>query len=300
MGDIRNWLRRQDQPDGDGNHELSDTELDKIWAAAAQTPRPPEPDTQRTWRQLAARLDAEPSPGRSVPSRWWLTPIAAGCMVLLYLAFFNQQRDVWETQRGQQRTISLADGSEVTLNAESILKVDKGFGQYHRTVTVQGEAFFSVNAGELPFIVHAGHCRLEVIGTQFNVWSRREGTELGVFEGVVELSLNEGTKDQKWLLQKGQRAYCAVNDVPRFSDVLVTDGPPWLVGNLNLNGATVQYVCDEIQRRFDIEIHIADPAVAEKRVTGMLSGQDADAMIQSLCYLTGTSVTKQANRYTLR
>ncbi len=53
---------------------------------------------------------------------------------------------------------------------------------------MQGEAFFNVQPGNIPFIVEFGSGRVEVLGTKFNVKKRRDETEILVTEGRVKVA----------------------------------------------------------------------------------------------------------------
>jgi Fe2+-dicitrate sensor, membrane component len=73
---------------------------------------------------------------------------------------------------GQRAQITLQDGTEVWLNAQSILKYPSHFPKRSREVEITGEAFFNVKKDERrPFIVSTQHIDMLVLGTQFNVYS---------------------------------------------------------------------------------------------------------------------------------
>ena len=86
---------------------------------------------------------------------------------------------------GEQRSIRLPDGSTVTLNSRSKLRVR--FTNTQRTVElVQGEALFHVakNAAR-PFVVRSDGTSVRAVGTQFDVNKGRESTIVTVVEGKV-------------------------------------------------------------------------------------------------------------------
>jgi transmembrane sensor len=96
-----------------------------------------------------------------------LSAVAAGAaMVLVAGAWLWQMpRNSYATDVGEQRQISLADGSTVQLNTASALGVDLETSE-RRVVLRHGEAFFSVaKDSSRPFTVRAGASPIVVLGT---------------------------------------------------------------------------------------------------------------------------------------
>ncbi|MGY0040046.1 FecR family protein [Pedobacter sp. NJ-S-72] len=93
----------------------------------------------------------------------------------------------------QTSTVVLADGSKVTLNAESEIKYPDTFNGLTREVYLSGEAFFDVAKDhQHPFIVHTKNISIKVLGTAFDVKSYPEEhlTETTLLRGKVEITLN--------------------------------------------------------------------------------------------------------------
>src|SRR5699024_7923477 len=75
------------------------------------------------------------------------------------------------TEKGQQTTVQLSDGTRIHLNVESRLSVAAGFNSDNkRIVHLEGEAFFEVAPDrQRPFEVHTAGSVTQVLGTKFNV-----------------------------------------------------------------------------------------------------------------------------------
>ena len=138
---------------------------------------------------------ADPSPpvARST-NRWvrWAGALAA-CVAVLALAAVLAVRalapdTVFATTTGEQRVISLADGSVVHLAAESTMAVR--FSDHAREIHLKdGEALFKVaKDSQRPFRVYTDHATVEAVGTQFNVYARAAQTTVSVLEGRVRVS----------------------------------------------------------------------------------------------------------------
>jgi transmembrane sensor len=91
----------------------------------------------------------------------------------------------YETQRGQQRDVKLADGTTLHLNGATSLDVT--LGDRERVVALnRGEAYFDVaHEAKRPFVVQAGDSATRVLGTAFDVDVARGEVKLSVYRGRV-------------------------------------------------------------------------------------------------------------------
>jgi transmembrane sensor len=71
---------------------------------------------------------------------------------------------------GSKAELSLSDGTVVTLNAGSTIKVDPFYGVLNRTIELEGEGYFKVAKDEKnPFIVKTTYLKVIALGTEFNI-----------------------------------------------------------------------------------------------------------------------------------
>jgi transmembrane sensor len=136
----------------------------------------------KTLEQQARRV----THARPVP-RSWLT-IAASVLIaaLAGAAWWQSVRyPLYNTDIGERRSITLADGSTVDLNARSRLRVE--FTENERRVSLlEGQALFQVSKDKnRPFIVRSGSATVRAVGTQFDVNRKASGTTVTVLEGRV-------------------------------------------------------------------------------------------------------------------
>lgn len=122
--------------------------------------------------------------------------IAAVLLVLLGVLFhfFNDEEwVVYTTGYQETRTVDLPDGSIVILNANSELKYRPGMqDEDHRIVEFRGEGYFDVAHLEgRSFTVHTGSVDVNVLGTEFNLETRRDFTNVFLKEGKVVLKSEE-------------------------------------------------------------------------------------------------------------
>jgi transmembrane sensor len=122
-------------------------------------------------------------------SVWIGAALAVGMLSCFALfQWYSGSGNRFTTTVGEQRTVTLADGSVVTLNALSSLKID--FSPTARNVELEdGEAVFKVAQDPArPFVVHTRTADVRALGTQFNVYQRPEDTLVTVLEGRVQVT----------------------------------------------------------------------------------------------------------------
>lgn len=104
--------------------------------------------------------------------------------------------DVYQSPHGQQREITLDDGSRIGLDWSSTVSVDYSPG-YRRVKLTAGNAWFSVASNpSRPFIVTSGQVTTTVTGTQFAVQRYPGHVEVGVIEGSVAVRHSGGDEVQ--------------------------------------------------------------------------------------------------------
>jgi transmembrane sensor len=122
---------------------------------------------------------------RRRPARFFV--LAASVLLLLLVGIWTwlDHRQVYATDIGEQRTLTLEDGSRVELNSRTRVRV-----AYHSNERdlelLEGEALFQVSKDPTrPFIVHTTASDIRAVGTQFDVNKRQAGTTITVVEGAV-------------------------------------------------------------------------------------------------------------------
>ena len=137
--------------------------------------------------QAASRPIGEAASRRRPPQT-----IGFACAATLVLALLGSlawywrhyQLNVYTTDIGEQRSITLDDGSTVDLNARSRIRV--AFHEHQREIELlEGQALFKVvQQPARPFVVHAGNTDVRAVGTRFDVYRKNMGTVVTVVEGA--------------------------------------------------------------------------------------------------------------------
>lgn len=145
----------------------------------------------------------------TVSSFRWISQFASFvliicCTVFIYHSYFTYRKDllIKETAKGVRSVFTLADGTEIRLNADSRLEYPANFSDSTRDVFLVGEAFFDVSKDKAhPFIIHTKDMDIKVLGTTFNVkaYENESLTETTLLNGAITVTLNDLSKKQIFL-----------------------------------------------------------------------------------------------------
>jgi transmembrane sensor len=188
----------------------------------------------------------------------------------------------YRTGTGERRSVTLADGSELTLNTRT--SVDVSMDATRRLLALrEGEILVqtahsatgqsgSARDGR-PFMVHTPQGRILALGTRFTVRSEGDETVVSVLEHAVEIqALQDPGRPLR--LQAGQQARFGRNGVQPASaaDPAFVS---WVGGSLIVDGWRLQDVVRELARYRPGRL-ACDPAVADIRVSGVFPLADTD------------------------
>ena len=187
------------------------------------------------------------------------------------LASASSLREV-TTEPGERAKIQMTDGTEVTLNVDSQLRLPNTLDDSVRRVFLQGEAYFDVAAGERPFVVHIKGASVNVHGTAFNVRSYPEErqVQVAVAEGTVSLhpeqEASSGTR-----LTSGQLG--RLDEEKRLvatEKVDVSNYLGWTVGQIVFEDTPLPIVADRLARWYGLAFEIVDSSLKKLRLTARL------------------------------
>ena len=185
--------------------------------------------------------------------------------------------------RAEIKTLTLEDGSIIKLNSDSKIYYRDGFGSDHRKIVLEGEAYFDILKGDIPFIVDTQHGKITVLGTIFNVHTRNNGFEVGVSQGNVKVS--NATLDLQ--LREGQLINVSSNfSSGDISEIYYEDYPDWINQKFYCDHTSLSDLCAEIERTFNIKIKFSKPSLQEITVSGVIDASDLEAVLHTVSLLT--------------
>jgi transmembrane sensor len=236
-------------------------------------------------------LGAAPPHRSRASTRGWLIAggMAAAAALAIALTPFSliaPQAQAYNTAKGEHRTLTLADGSTVDLNAGSRLQVSLGAHE-RRVVMGEGEAVFDVaHDAARPFVIAAGDRNVRVVGTRFDVRRRDGKLSVSVERGLVEVDPADGAPGRGFRLHPGQR----LDHLEGAPDVALSAIDPlqvesWKTGRLIYRDRPLSEVVADLNQQFAQPIRIEDPTLAATKVSGVLVLDDQAAVIRRLALL---------------
>lgn len=191
--------------------------------------------------------------------------VTKGSGELVYLG--NPAKPVSHTlsvPRGGQYKLTLADGTQVWLNAESSLVFPASFAAEKREVLLRGEGYFEVaKIKNAPFTVTVSSPggdtgRVEVLGTHFNIngYGDDGAVKTTLVEGAVKVSGKGGSA----VLRPGEQAQlaAAVNVVK--ADIEKETG--WKSGLFVFRDASAKSIGAQLARWYDVDVDYKDGPTA--------------------------------------
>lgn len=199
------------------------------------------------------------------------------------------------TPRGGQYRVTLPDGTQVWLNAETSLKYPAVFKEGERRVELNGEAYFEVativrDHNKSPFIVHTGTVDVTVLGTHFNInaYSDEPNIHTTLMEGSVRVS-NAASMDHFLSLTPGQQAIWSVGnkDFSLEQNADVEQVLAWKNGYFKFNSTDLKTIMRQVSRWYDVEVVYEGDAQAET-FSGDMPRKEYASQVFKLLELTKT------------
>ena len=243
-----------------------------------------------------------PVHSRSLNHRWWW---AASVILLLSASFYILNESffykTYSAQNGMIRSLTLQDGSKVTLNANSSIKVPRDFvGHESREVWIKGEAFFEVTrkSNLMKFIVHTDNVDVEVLGTKFNINNRRGKTEVMLSEGKVKLV----AKNRKPLIMKPGEQVSISDKQNHFQKQVARPEKykAWQYNKLVFENTPLAEVAQIIQDYYGVKVIVSDSLLARRQFSGTLPNNDMDVILLALSTAYKIEIEHKEDRIILK
>lgn len=194
---------------------------------------------------------------------------------------------IFQTNGEQQKEITLSDGTVVRMNYYSEMIVSKDFMHGSREISLSGEAYFDVTHNpDQPFILHANQSTVEVLGTAFNVRSvaGQQKVQVAVVEGRISFRGAENGLGQEQLsviLSKNQYGHFDLNNrTMNVDDMAVENYLAWKSGWFNFEKLTMQQVCTQLNRLYNIHCRFKDEQISKMNLTARFSNKSMEKTLE--------------------
>ncbi|WP_435014965.1 FecR family protein [Xanthomonas arboricola] len=237
----------------------------------------------RSQGQPALQPAARPRRSEGQPNarmRSWRMGLAAAlCGVAILTGWAWPRTQIYATAHGEQRSVRLADRSVVHLNGQSSLRATMTPWSRHLQL-LRGQASFVVAPDRRPLQVHAGHLRVEDIGTTFDIALYQHQARIEVAEGRVHV-WRDARDGQPMLADLGAgqsaRIDAATGKIELASEE-VAAMHAWRQRRIVFRDAPLATVAEDFNRLNRTRLSIDDAAAGALRLTGNLRGDDLAAL----------------------
>lgn len=287
--------------DADPAHRLAYERVERMWTMLSDFSAAPEISKRLAAIPVAAAEHARPQLQRRPRRLQWLTACAAALTAIvigwrvLAPAPISEQR--YASAIGEQRSITLDDGTQVDLDTGTTLRV-RYSRQQRRIELDQGRAFFKVaHDSTRPLSVDTAQGSVRAVGTQFEVYRQDNGVDVTLFEGKVQLRAAAADDSAATLatLTPGQRAHLAAGKAPQVQNFQGRSAPAWIDGQLVFEDLPLRAAVAEFNRYGGSPLRVDDAALGELRVSGVFRSNDSTGFIEALNTLHKVSAHTNAS-----
>nr|WP_255581944.1 FecR domain-containing protein [Cupriavidus sp. AU9028] len=265
------------------------------------------PDHERAWQRIEsvrgrlqplaapvvfdiaqAALTAPPHPGRRRAIKTMAVAALAGAVTWsvgrspLLPALQARWLADHRTAVGERREVRLSDGTTLWLNTASAVNVRFDATQ-RRIRLLAGEILVSTGhgaqAGARPFLVETAQGTVQALGTRYAVRQHEEDSEVGVFQGAVEIRPRDG-QGRSRVLRAGSRAAYTASDISASSPAEAAR-IAWAEGVIVARSMRLDAFVAELARYSEDPLS-CDPRVAGLRVSGSFPLDDIGRVLDAL------------------
>lgn len=290
-------------------HAEAYARIERGWARVECTI--PHPELRALEHQLLSRVALRASQRQRRASRWRWMALAAGLLVictggvlatggsLVELRWMADRtrhalagETLYRTTTGERLSVSLSDGSTLTLNTRSRAAVRYRDGR-RNIILLEGQALFDVaHDAQRPFVVTAGNRRVTALGTVFDVHLASSELRVTLIQGRVSVEAEAAAPSTRLRteLAPGEQfvASLAVPErrtqtaFPAVRPADVERAVSWKHGQVHFDGDPLRDVIRELNRYSERQFVLADERLSDLHISGTFNTSNTGAFIDML------------------
>lgn len=269
----------------------------------------PDTYTDSLYRKLLGVLPVGHPPVKVKPVFWlfprWAYASVASLLLLAglfgYWFFFREQ--LVQTGNAELATVKLYDGSVVTLNANSQLRVPGRLAwREQRQVWLIGEGSFAVRkqpgdeaSSFRKFTVHTHRINVVVLGTHFTIYTRPRRTQVLLEEGRIVLT--DPTTHHTQTMQPGRLvAYTDEQEAPQLSQLTPSRQQPltaWRENRLVFENASMDELAGRFLEVYGLKLILRGDAFVGQEFRGVLPVNNLDKALLIVSETFGLEPVRQ-------
>ena len=283
---LQSWLSQS------AENEQFANDLKLAWEGSEGYGKNFHPDLNAAFRQVQARIQAEPAPMRVLTFRRRLMQAAAVAAVLVAAVwgfrYFSSNNGTAQSiviaSNSGTKEVALPDGTHVWLHEGAQIEYAEGFAGKTRLVRLDGEAYFDVASDSSKLFRVETQDRkgsVEVLGTAFNIRQNEQQTVVTVRRGRVRFAPDAQSKSvilaagEKAVLDKAKRQM-VTEKVLTFNDL------SWQAGGLEFIRTPMQQVVRDLETYYGVKINLTNTNLRNCEHTAPLTNQPLEKVLESL------------------
>ncbi|WP_290946954.1 FecR domain-containing protein [Hyphomonas sp.] len=213
----------------------------------------------------------------------------------------------YATAIGEQETVTLDDGSILTLNTNTKLTVS--YSKTERLIHLtEGEALFEVEHSDRPFLVEAGGTITRALGTEFDIHADQDTVSVTLIKGSVRVTtgqpdpgagqaggIPEESQQEGLVLKPGDRLDMKPGADPVLSTIDPAQAGKWREGLLQFDNVTLAEAVAEMNRYSTTKLHIEDTDLASERISGSFPAGKQEEFAETLKLYLPVDVVNRAD-----
>jgi transmembrane sensor len=281
-------------------NEKTSAVLDFAWSVAGEAQDHPTVSARN--KDLIRTMDRERRTRRAVMATLAVAVIGGSGLAWQTLtaprSLANQS---FETAVGQQATVTLPDGSRVTLNTDTVVHT-RADGQRRLVYLDKGQAFFRVaHDRRHPFVVAAAGRTVTALGTAFDVRVEKGALKVVLVEGKIRVeqarpspirlkSVSSRTPTNAPLppivqtteMTAGSELVAPDNADWQVARINADRETSWVRGQITFDDAPLSAIVAELNRYSTRKLVIADGRLANVRLGGIYTPGDVEGFSRAL------------------
>lgn len=264
------------------------------------------------WKNLQLRMESERSqtekPGiiyadfsrrrRFIRTLLAIASVCVGLAVIFWYRTTLNDTQVYSTGKSEYRTVSLEDGSEITLQPLTTIEIPKEYNKSGRTVImISGEADFEVvHMNDAPFVVDLGATEVRDIGTSFIIRREASAIHVAVTSGKIAF-IKTVTKESREVYAGSAISY---NETEKeFGTIQGIETSGAFDNLLTFENTPLSDVIRSIQKVYARTV-IINGEIADRRLTAKLYGMNFNSAIDVICTSLDLEYSVDDSIYTLQ
>ena len=234
------------------------------------------------------------------------TAVAALIATVVVGVTLYMRGDIVATGIGEQRQVTLTDGTRIFLNTATRVVVNYA-DEARRVDVTKGEALFDVaKRPDWPFIVTAGERHVTALGTSFVVRKDQKNLVVTLVEGKVSVDPVKAapsvtgssapavpqSKPGTYTLTAGQRLTFAEGTPPKIDTPSIEESMAWRRGQVVMNEMLLSAAAAEMNRYNNRQVITVQPEVAELSINGLFQAGDSASFANAVAQAYGLQMTQ--------